>query len=167
MDKNIIGQINRALSFLKNADSEGFKDFTRKHPEVLIYRSGDFSLLHEACFISKEACKMAVDCGADVNLTDSVGATVLNICASQGDLEMVDFLLQKGAIVDAPESLGETALSWAIVQGHLEVAQLLIKHGANLNHQISKTPRLRVIDLAKQSKNEGIRLLAAGQGFSF
>ena len=51
---------------------------------------------------------------------------------SNGDLEMVQLLLENGANIEARDQRGETALMMAIRKDDLEMVQLLLEHGANI-----------------------------------
>lgn len=54
--------------------------------------------------------------------------------ASQGNLDRVNELLEKGASVHAQEALGDTALNQAAYGGHLAVVQRLVEAGADIEN---------------------------------
>jgi ankyrin repeat protein len=78
-------------------------------------------------------CRLLLENGADANILRG-GALILVESASQGNLEVVKLLVEKGAAVDAVDSEGCTALQKASVRGHISVATYLLDHGADINH---------------------------------
>ncbi|EQC30461.1 TKL protein kinase, variant 1 [Saprolegnia diclina VS20] len=66
------------------------------------------------------------------------GYTPLNWAASEGQLEVVRFLLEKGAAIDVKTMLGRTPLHWAASEGHLEIVRLLLTKGAAIDVKTKK-----------------------------
>ena len=99
-----------------------------------------------------DCTKMMLSRGANVNLRDKDGLTLLMISARvtyRGGVEMTELLISKGANVNAKASKGSTALMYAClsVAAHYEddyaqAVKLLIKHGAkvNIKNQMGMTP---------------------------
>ena len=75
----------------------------------------------------RDALKVLVAQGANLNARNPRGQTPLMMLASGGQLELVDFLLQSGAQRDARDELGNTALLWATYWGHREVITRLLE----------------------------------------
>lgn len=100
--------------------------------------------------------------GLNINTLNRRGYTGLQLAIFDNDIEMVDFLIQKGAKTDdmschfaaamgrkeivelllksgvdvnITEWSGRTPLHWAAQEGQCEIAELLIKNGANVNIQ--------------------------------
>jgi len=67
------------------------------------------------------------------NIPDGLGRTSLYDASTEGDVEVVQLLLDQGADVNQRNALHETALDVASTKGKLEVAKLLIKYGADVN----------------------------------
>jgi hypothetical protein len=67
--------------------------------------------------------------------TNKIGATVLLKAASQGHLEIVQWLLQHGATLTEKDRYGNIALFLAASNGHLETVQWLLQHGACLDEK--------------------------------
>lgn|GEM_PF-1341197 len=99
----------------------------------------DATPLHCVRGAGVEAARYLIDCGADVNATDSQDLTPLHGRAEHGDVEMVKLLIQSGAKLHAESCMG-TPLH-AAVGGFQhkppklwqQVAELLREHGADLN----------------------------------
>ncbi|UCE64809.1 MAG: ankyrin repeat domain-containing protein [Nitrospirota bacterium] len=57
----------------------------------------------------------------------------LSSAAAQGDLELVQQLLEEGADVNGTDAWGHTPLMSASWAGHKEIVQVLLKRGADVN----------------------------------
>ena len=68
--------------------------------------------------------------GEPVDATNSGGMTALHWAATNGRLEAVRYLLQRGATVDVPTNYKATALHCAASNGHAAVAQELALHSS-------------------------------------
>lgn len=68
-----------------------------------------------------------------VNSADDKGSTPLHLASSQGHLEVVKFLVDKGADIEAVNGRGFTPLQLASYGGHRQVVEFLLDKGANVN----------------------------------
>lgn len=70
--------------------------------------------------------RLLLDRGANVELTDDLGATALMGAAATGNLEIVRLLLDRGADVNHDDWSDQTPLSEAAVAGHRVIVDLLL-----------------------------------------
>ncbi len=109
----------------------------------------DSSLLHRCDALGNQALHIAayqgnfevlsqlIEQGADVNAENNSHLTALDLAASNGDEDLVMFLLEKGAkIISAKEKL--SPLHWATIYGQTSVVRLLIKQGIDTGHPDEK-----------------------------
>ncbi|MGD0235817.1 MAG: ankyrin repeat domain-containing protein [Syntrophorhabdales bacterium] len=78
--------------------------------------------------------KELLESGEDINETDPEGKTPLMGAAEQGDVAVVQFLVEHGARVN--DQYG-AALMLALSHAHSDVVKYLLEHGANLNLTLS------------------------------
>ena len=86
--------------------------------------------------------------GADANVLDSEGASVLHYASQNGDEEFVWLLLNHNADVNLRNAEGQTPLVLSSTYGHFEVCDLLVQAGANVNARDNdgRTPLWRASD---------------------
>jgi ankyrin repeat protein len=76
--------------------------------------------------------QVLLEYGADANVHDKDGQTLLHLASKDGDLDFAQLLLDHGADANARGS-NRTALHLASQRGHLKVVQLLLNRGADPN----------------------------------
>jgi ankyrin repeat protein len=88
-----------------------------------------------------------LDQGADVDLRNAAGQTLLHLAASSGHRAIAELLLQRGAAVDARDISGETALYRAAGRGYVAVAEVLLAADADANARAGdgRTPLHRAV----------------------
>jgi len=95
--------------------------------------------------------------GTNVDHRNFNGETVLHIAASQGDLSLVEYLVNQGAAINAPTAKMWLPIHHAIRFDHPDVANYLITRKASL---LAKTSDgMTALDLAKASKNPQIHAI--------
>lgn len=73
--------------------------------------------------------------GADINATESEGKfTALTEAAADGDLEIVNYLLQKGAKPDGVQIFPNSPIYFAIFGDHITVVRRLLDQGIDPNY---------------------------------
>lgn len=92
--------------------------------DIVLYTPNDVGSLREA-----------VEHGADVNVHDNSGNTLLHRACEWSEekdsVEMVRYLLEQGADINAENDAGETPLYWAANAGNVNVVRLLLEQGAD------------------------------------
>ncbi|MEM7617699.1 MAG: ankyrin repeat domain-containing protein, partial [Pseudomonadota bacterium] len=80
--------------------------------------------------------------GADLDVTNKKGETVLHIASRLGNQEIIELILDKKRILDKTDYEGKTALHTAVVNGKKNIALMLIIKGApvNMNDLFGMTP---------------------------
>lgn len=73
---------------------------------------------------SLDSLKDIVKYGGDISHCDSNGTTALHRAVSEGNMEIVEFLLEQGADMDMPDVYGWTARGLAEHQGHEDIKAL-------------------------------------------
>ncbi|KAK3284500.1 hypothetical protein CYMTET_7856 [Cymbomonas tetramitiformis] len=69
----------------------------------------------------------------DPNQGDYDKRTALHLASSEGNMEVVEFLLKSGANVNCEDRWGGTPLEDAVKHDHSELASFLQRHGGNMN----------------------------------
>jgi hypothetical protein len=81
-----------------------------------------------------DAIKKHLETGADVDTKEPTGgSTPLLVAATFGQVEVANFLIEKGANVNAGSNDGATALHGAAFFCHTEIVKLLLDKGAEVN----------------------------------
>ena len=103
---------------------------------------------------------LALEAGADVDLKEEDGYTVLMLAAQNGHTEVVQLLLDNGSDVNLKEEDGYTALIWAALKGHAEVVQLLLDNRAEVDLK-KKHGSTALMWAAQNGHTEVVQLLLA------
>ncbi len=70
--------------------------------------------------------------GADINATGRYEVTALSYAADRGNVELVNFLLDKGADMTRKDTFyGASAIDWAAYNKHAAVVKILLDRGAD------------------------------------
>jgi len=78
-----------------------------------------------------EAFNALIDAGADVNMQNKYGETLLHIAIRRDRRAMVQKLIDSGADIDRPDAPGWTPLMECVMDDMPELCQLLIDAGAD------------------------------------
>lgn len=86
------------------------------------------------------AMKMLMRAGAQVNVTNELGCSPLDMCVMmkippdkrKDQLKMVKYLLENGADPNNRDKGGFSAIDQAAINQDLEIIQMLLEHGANV-----------------------------------
>ncbi|KAF7293330.1 Multiple ankyrin repeats single kh domain [Mycena kentingensis (nom. inval.)] len=81
-----------------------------------------------------EVVKFLVEqAGANIDARYVGGRTALHIASLNGQLQTMEYLLDRGASIEAREEMGETALLSIADEGNYDLIRLLILRGADIN----------------------------------
>ena len=101
--------------------------------------------------------------GANPNAEDSRGNAALARAARDGQLEIVQLLLEGGADVNSTGTFGlgtdDAAITLAATYGHLAIIELLITHGADVNQEDSEYGVTAIGAAAWYNHDDVVRLL--------
>lgn len=80
--------------------------------------------------------------GADLNVKDEQGATMLHVAAANGYMSVGELLLEHRLSPDERDADGWTPLHAAACWGQIQMVELLVAHGASLNakSELDETP---------------------------
>jgi hypothetical protein len=91
--------------------------------------------------------------------------SLLSIASQNGQIDMVQLLIDKGIDINASDKEGNTALHMAAINGHKDIAQLLVAEGADINsrNKDGHTPlfasiKFRQKNIAEFLLNEGAKI---------
>ncbi len=88
---------------------------------------------HAAILLQLLKHRAHVNAQYDASWWTGTGVTSLHEAASQGFLEIMDYLLGFGAVLDARDSQGQTALHRAVINGHDAAVALLLGKTASVH----------------------------------
>jgi|DewCreStandDraft_1066081.scaffolds.fasta_scaffold04585_3 ankyrin repeat protein len=115
------------LKFLQVAQIRQVRPQTKHHS------APDAQLLKAAYEGNLNDLKMALQAGANVNVSDDQDISALRWAAQSGQSEVVKLLLDAGANINQQSASGWTALMQAVIAGSVETVSLLIERGADVN----------------------------------
>lgn len=99
--------------------------------------------------------------GMDANSVDRSGQPVLHIAAREGNLDVLQALVQAGADIDKRNAMKETPIMLAALAGHTRLVEFLLSKEAQINHP-GWTPLLYA---ATTGQNEIIKLLIENHAY--
>lgn len=106
--------------------------------QMLAYHHSDV----DTCNRYKDAVKVLLCYGPDVNLANKIGETPLLAAAWKGNVELIEWLLQSSARVNQANKQARSPLFAAAAGGHIDAVRVLLEAGANLEQadEDAKTP---------------------------
>ncbi|CAG2221101.1 unnamed protein product [Mytilus edulis] len=90
---------------------------------------GETALMRAASGGHLEICKLLIDTGCKIDITDLLGWTALMFAAQEGHLEICRLLIDRGCKIDITNNSGYTALHYAAQEGHLQITRCLVEQG--------------------------------------
>jgi ankyrin repeat protein len=93
-----------------------------------------WTALHECVYCENlDIFKFLLENGADIQMTDFYGASVLAEATREGSLQMIEILIENGADVNHRGFKGNVPLMVAVERNHLSAVQALLSAGADPN----------------------------------
>lgn len=105
---------------------------------------------------NNEAAKALIEAGALLDVQDKEkGISPLSLAIARGNVEMVNYLLERKANPDLIDSNGFSSLAYAAAYGQAEIVKALIAHNAEVN-AVDKNGNtiLQLVDLGKSPKDK-------------
>lgn len=95
----------------------------------------------------------------NVNEKDTNGNTLLHAACSEGRLDIVKKLIERGASVNIANSWYSTPLGYAVLRRHYKIVEFLLKHGANPNSIVSTDCGMKRTVLAEAITNDDAKMV--------
>lgn len=164
--------MNRWLELFKNNDFVGVKIYLKEGADI--NETNDLGEGVLACALRAgcdiDLLMLLVENGADIYDFDDEGVSVFDMAITYDNLEMINYILQKGIDVNkTTRKSGLTPLMTASCYGRVEVVKTLLDHGADKNivdakgftatdfaRKMNKKTILELLDFDKNApKNKG------------
>ena len=113
-----------------------------------------FELFEEVVYKNNfEDFKALIEAGADLNLQNKYGWTLLHISIRRDRHDMVNYLLDQGADINKIDGVGWTPLMESIMDDMTELCKLLVDRGADITiaNQRGATAPMLVQKFGRQS----------------
>jgi len=148
------------LEYLKNDDYLGIKKYIKSGADLQDTNDVGESVL--ACAIrarcDKETIMLLIESGADIFDFDDEGVSIFDMAVTYDNIEMIDFLLEKGIDINTTNRRsGFTALMAAACYGRVEIAKLLLANGAN--QALKDNKGFSAVDFARKMNKKSVLAL--------
>jgi ankyrin repeat protein len=149
--------LNKWLELLKSDDYLGIKKHIQNGADLSKTNEAGESVL--ACALrarcDKDTLMLLIENGADIFDFDDEGVSIFDMAITYDNLEMVNYLLEKGQDVNkTTRKSGFTALMCAACYGRTEIAKVLLDHGADQNVRDNKG--FSAVDFARKMNKKSI-----------
>lgn len=121
----------RLLTACLGNDAQPIRDLLARGVSPNFFHTGLTPLVTACQHSTPEIARLLVENGANVNISDRMGASPFAVVCTKGNLEMVRLFRPRIADVDAPGPMGATPLMFAAAGGHREIVEFLLGEGAD------------------------------------
>ncbi|KAF4616256.1 hypothetical protein G7Y89_g15151 [Cudoniella acicularis] len=171
-DVNALDNRRRSVLYfaLKAGNSVMAQEFLEWKRKLDVLEEWDGAILLEAALHEPATVKLLLDAGANPELANSSGNTIINSAVLKPNAEVVKMLIEKKANTYYRDSSGRTPIRAAVSNGNASVVRLLADGGRSLLHLAIYGPpeMLRIllefgkfINLNQRDGRNGTPLLAA------
>jgi hypothetical protein len=103
-----------------------------------LHKKGNSLLLSYYTDDEKEKASLLINSGANIDgkldhPMYTVKEPLIHTATREGEIDWVEFLLDRGADIDGRGTYGRTPLYWAVIEKNLELTQFLIRRGAHIH----------------------------------
>jgi len=149
--------VNRWIELLKNDNYLGIKKYIKNGGDLSeTNETGESVLaysLREHCNI--ETIMLLIDKGADVFEFDDEGVSIFDMSITYGNIDMFNYLLEKGVDINATtRRSGFTPLMAAVCYGRIDIVKILISKG--VKQEVKDLKGFRAIDFARKMNKKSI-----------
>ncbi len=149
--------MNKWLELLKNNDYLNIKKYIKEGADVNDFEESGESVL--ACGI-RARCDMdllllIIESGADIFDYDEEGVSIFDMAVTYGNIEMVNYLIEKGVDVNKTNRRsGFTSLMAAACYGRAEITKILLAQG--VDQEVVDKKGFTAVDFARKMNKKSI-----------
>ena len=149
--------MNKWIELLKNNDFLGVKKYIKEGADVNDANENGESVLayaiRQGCDV--ELLMLLIDNGADVFDFDEEGVSIFDMAITYNNIEMVNYLIEKGINVNSTNrKSGFTPLMAAVSYGRGKIVKILLDNGAN--KEASDSKGFKAVDFARKMNKKSI-----------
>ncbi len=150
------------LAAAREGDTAKLQSLLDNGVNVNSARADGLTALAEAVFYNNpQAIDLLIRVGADINVTDDYGVTLLHLACINQDAVLIQKLLIAGVKPNLAKRTGETPLMTCSNTGTVEGVRALLTHGANANAKENKEEQTALMWASAEGHQEIVRLLVA------
>jgi uncharacterized protein len=149
--------MNKWIELLKNNDYIGVKKYIKEGADVNDANESGESVLayaiRQGCDI--ELLMLLIDNDADIFDFDEEGVSIFDMAITYNNIDMVNYLIQKGIDVNSTKRRsGFTPLMAAVSYGRGDIVKILLDNG--VNQEASDSKGFRAVDFARKMNKKSI-----------
>jgi ankyrin repeat protein len=126
--------VNDFLNTVRRKDVNGVKNLIESYPQFLKMHYGKSeTFFQEICMYIPSIIPFCIKYGANINMKNNKGQTVLYYIIQKGLEVPAEVLIRLGANVNIKTDKNQTPLMAAAFSGSLKIVKLLIEYGSDIN----------------------------------